>query len=173
MLYVLTGPESSGKTTLATALAEHFAVPLVAEQARSFLARRIAARTAYLPSDLMQIASLQAQAESEADAGQAQLVVADTDLQVVCIWWQEKFGAIPAGLARAYAHQTPRHYLLCAPDFAWQPDELRENPHDRDRLFEVYLEDLQRRDLRYSTVDGARQERLRVAQAVVANSLSH
>ena len=30
------------------------------------------------------------------------------------------------------------HYFLCKPDIPWEPDPLRENPEDRERLFKLY-----------------------------------
>ena len=97
---------------------------------------------------------------------QSQLAFADTDLQVLHIWWQEKFGPAPRSLSMAYALQSERHYLLCEPDMPWTADPLRENPHDRDRLFALYETDLQQRGLPYSRIAGV--DDARVAQAVSA-----
>ena len=33
-------------------------------------------------------------------------------------------------------------YLLCTPDIPWIPDPFRENPHDRDQLFDIYHQEL-------------------------------
>jgi len=167
MLIVLTGPESSGKTALARALQSHFSVPGVEEAARAYLQDRVA----YLPSDLRRIALQQLDWERQvssaaAQAGQAAWSIADTDLQVLYIWWQEKFGPAPAWLCDAYAALTPRHYLLCRPDIAWAADPLRENPHDRERLFELYRTDLERRGLAFSEISG--EGALRVTNAIQA-----
>ena len=51
----LTGPESTGKATLAHQLAERFHAPLVPEVARAYLGER----SSYGPDDLLEIARLQ------------------------------------------------------------------------------------------------------------------
>ena len=164
MLFVLTGPESSGKSTLAEALAGHFETSWIAEMARAMLTT-----TAYEATDLLQIASAQQHAEQRHAGG---LAFADTDLQTLYIWWQERFGPVPSSLVRAYAGQTARHYLLCAPDLPWQPDPLRENPDDRERLFELYERDLRVRGLSFEVVSGAGSERTERAIAAVTSVLA-
>ncbi|MBK8339574.1 MAG: ATP-binding protein [Flavobacteriales bacterium] len=57
---VITGPESSGKTTLCRLLAMHFGVPWVVEQARGYLD---AIGRPYVEADLLIIARSQIGAE--------------------------------------------------------------------------------------------------------------
>ena len=168
MLFVLTGPESSAKSTLARHLSEHFAVPCVEEAARAYLHNR----AGYGPSDLLQIAQLQLQAEAQARRQQSrELLIADTDLQVLHIWWQEKYGPAPLTLSRAYSSLGPRHYLLCKPDLPWEEDALRENAHDRERLFELYQTDLQARRLPFSEINGHGADRAACAISAVEQIL--
>ena len=164
MLFVLTGPESTGKSTLAKALAEQLEVPRVDEAARIYLLDK----AGYQPSDLLKIALQQQLLEqSAADVAEPSIVIADTDLQVIYIWWQERFGPAPEILRRAYVNQGPRHYLLCDADLNWVPDPLRENPRDRKRLLELYSEDLHRRQLPFSLIQGEGQQRLDCALSAI------
>jgi nicotinamide riboside kinase len=171
MLFVLTGPESTGKTAITYALARHFGVPAVPEIARDYLAES----TGYLPCDLLHIAQLQADAESL--VVDRELAFGDTDQQVLYVWWQERFGAAPRVLIERYRHQSwRRHYLLCAPDLPWETDPLRENPDDRDRLFSIYRNDLQARGLGYDVISGSGDERIEMALRCVRaqlGSLTH
>ena len=160
MLFVLTGPESAGKSVLTMALAEHFSAPYVDEVARTY----IRAGHVYHPSDLLKIAVQQQLAEAMSSVA---LAFADTDLQVLYIWWQERFGPVPKKLVTAFKQQSPRHYLLCVPDIPWAPDPLRENPHDRDRLLQLYEADLLSRDLPFSRIQGVGEERIANAIAAV------
>ncbi|MEM7080750.1 MAG: ATP-binding protein [Pseudomonadota bacterium] len=157
MIIVVTGPESCGKTTLSRLLAAALERPWVEEHARGYLERL---PRPYRASDLLHLAEWHLDAEAKLDAP-----VCDTDLQVLRIWWSERYGPIPAALQEAYANQLtqPRYYLLCAPDIAWQPDPLREHPGERERLYELYLNDLQRCGVGFYEVHGQGDHRLRNA----------
>lgn len=159
----IVGPECTGKTALAGALGEHFAVGYVVEFAREHLA----GRTVYEPADVEAIARGQMALEARALAAGESPVILDTDLLVIRIWWQEKYGALPDWLRRAFAAQAPRRYLLTAPDLPWEPDPLRESPMDRERLFEVYRATLVAERLRFDVVRGTGGARLRCALAAL------
>lgn len=166
----LTGPESTGKTTLAVTLAETLGGTLVREVARDYLqCRKISAGESsqpYGPDDLLEIARQQVALESAARS-QGGLVVCDTDVLVIAIWWQEKFGALPESLRLALAQRSPRLYLLLSPDVAWAADPQRENPQDRQRLFECYRGELEASAFAYTIVDGVGEKRLeRALQAI-------
>jgi len=174
LLVVVTGPESRGNTTLAEHLAAHFDVPMVAEVARHYL-QQLPQADAYQASDLLHISDLQQAAEGEGRHIAVQqhrpLFIADTDLQVIYIWWQEKFGPAPQRLISHYAELLPRHYLLCQPDLPWQPDALRENPFDRQRLFELYHRDLRVRHASFDIVMGQSAQRWQYALDAVSQLL--
>ena len=172
MTIVLTGPESTAKSTLAEAVvteltgggasAEGFAGKkpiLVPEYAREYVA---ALGRSYLPSDLLRIAVTQATHEHDA-ATSLNLVIADTDIQVITIWWREKYGALPRTLIQLAQAMTDKFYLLCQPDIPWSEDPLRENPLDRDRLFNLYRDDLEQRGVRYGIVHGNGDARVQCA----------
>lgn len=159
----IVGPECTGKTALARALADHFAVAYVTEYARDYLA----GRTDYQPADVEAIARGQMTLEADALATDASPVILDTDLLVVRVWWEEKYGPLPNWLERAFATQAPRRYLLTAPDLPWEPDPLRESPFDRERLFEVYRATLAAEGLHFDVVRGRGAARLRCALAAL------
>ena len=163
----LTGPESTGKTTLAALLAEQLGARLVPEVAREYLSTCESADThpAYDREDLLEIA--RQQIASEAAAGEpGGLVVCDTDVLVIAIWWQEKFGPLPAFLQQAMQARSSRGYLLLSPDLPWAADPQRENPSDRARLFDLYQAELDAAEFPYAVIRGAGDERL--AQALLA-----
>lgn len=165
---VVTGPESSGKSTLVERLSSLTGRNPVPEYARSYLTPG----QTYLPSDLLKIAAQQMLAETKADAATDAGIVADTDIQVVSIWWQYRFGPLPQKLQNAYLKQSPRFYLLCSPDLPWEADPLRENPSDRQQLFYWYAQDLTGRGLRFAVVQGHGDERLHNAlEALKQHSL--
>ena len=166
MILVLTGPECSGKSSLAAQLHAHLDWPLLPELARAYLDGRHAQSGIYRyrPSDLLNLASMQRQAEAlKCNKDDA---ILDTDLLTLIVWWQEKFGPVPRQLSSQWQCQATRRYLLCKPDMPWQPDPQRENPSDRDRLYAHYEAELTNRGCKYSICEGNEQARL--AQALTA-----
>jgi len=162
------GAECSGKTTLARELAEHFDAPCVPEYARAYLQG-----PTYGPDDVLAIA--RGQHESEL-AEMGPLVIADTDLVVIKIWWQVRFGGanefVDSTLRRAIAGPRGRAYLLAKPDIPWEPDPLRENPHDRPALHALYRGLLQSLGTDFVEIGGSREVRRARAIAVVERWLS-
>ena len=56
-------------------------------------------------------------------------------------------------LART-APEPQRRYLLCPPDLPWEADPLRENPHDRERLYDLYRRRLMDLGAIYQVISG-------------------
>ena len=59
-------------------------------------------------------------------------------------------------------------YLLCAPDFPWAPDPLREHPEQREELFGWYERLLEQHSLRFVVLRGAPDQRLQTALQAIA-----
>lgn len=155
LVICVTGAECTGKTTLAEHLARSLDVPLVPEVARGYLA----GKDGYEPADVLAIARAQLAAEQAALA-EAPLVVADTDLTVIQVWWEEKYGALHPWIVEALAARSPRRYLLPVPDLPWELDPLRESPHDRERLHGRYREVLGTGEFPFAEVWGIGEVRL-------------
>lgn len=156
----IVGPESSGKSTLAGDLGARHGL-VVEEFARTYLTD---IGPAYEEEDLLTIAVAQARAEDVAALFAEQKgiprLICDTDLITIRIWSEEKFGRCDPWILE---QSEMRHYdlwLLCAPDIPWAPDPLRENPHDRDRLFEVYKATLDALGKPYVVLRGDHEQRL-------------
>lgn len=133
----ITGPECSGKTTLAKQLSEHFNVPFVPEAARNYL---LGLDSEYSKKDVDNIAILQnklAEQVSEENPD-SPYIFHDTEMLTLRIWQEERWGAASEVVNRLWQQQKMDMYLLCVPDLPWEQDGLRENPSDRDRLFEIY-----------------------------------
>lgn len=175
---VLTGAESTGKTTLAAELAAALDAPWVPEYARAYLKTG----SDYEQRDVLAIARGQHEAEEKALAAAPPVLVVDTDLLVLRIWSEVRFGRVDpwiterlaarlAGrLAERHAEkltetgaQPQRLYLLTQPDIPWQPDPLRESPHTRDWLHARYRTALEDMAADFVEIRGARHERLATA----------
>lgn len=143
---IITGPESSGKTTLCEQLSNHFNIPFTKEFARSYIDNldRI-----YMIGDLLSIGKEQLKSELN-----SQLL--DTDLITIKIWSEYKYGRCDKWILDQIEKQKTekRFYLLCKPDIPWQADKQRENPNDREEIFDIYKQELNDLGHKYFIVNG-------------------
>ena len=152
-----TGPECSGKTTLAKAMSEELNGVFVPEYVRSYFEGR---STSYELHDLDRIAQGQLDAVEQAIKKNPDFLFIDTEMLVMKIWSEEKFNAISTLISQAYQNQAFDLIVLCKPDVPYEADELRENPHDRDRLYQIYLAELQQSNQNFIEAQGTLNERI-------------
>ena len=155
---VITGPESSGKTTLAEQLAAHFHTLHVKEYSRIYLHNL---SRPYEEADLFNIAKGQLASEEVAKAKVKDLLICDTSLEVIKIWSEVKYNHCHPWILEQYQQQQVNLYLLCSPDIPWEYDPQRENPADRNVLFKRYQHELTGKSV--IEIRGSREERLRSA----------
>ena len=154
---IVTGPESSGKTTLTLQLAHKLNAPWNAEVARTFLE---AINRPYTQDDILTIATLQLFNLNTAKKQGAPIHIFDTSFLVLKIWLQEKYNTTITLIEEQLQQSSNDLYVLCKPDIPWEPDPLRENEHDRDRLFAIYEKELKEMEKRYIVVGGDPDERV-------------
>ncbi len=160
---VVSGPESSGKTTLATFIARSFDIPLVPEFARFYLSDPV---YRYDLTDLVLMA--QGQIGLSGDATPDRFVIHDTWMLEFRVWAEYRFGRVPVFIEEMLVRQPPHLYILCAPDLPWESDPLRENPHDRDVLFSSYHSAMIASGVPFIVASGAGPER---EQSVIEHAL--
>jgi len=165
-IIALVGPESTGKTTLSEQLAAHYSGSFVPEFAREFLEKH---NGKYSQADLPTIAQGQLNLENQIIAKGAKPVFCDTDVVVVMVWHEFKYGGQSAELETLFKQQPERKYLLTYPDLPWQDDSLRENKKDLNAIFELYVSTLNRLGVDYSIVKGTGSERLENAIAALTD----
>ena len=151
------GPESTGKSTLASYLAHRYGGVLVQEYAREYMEKRVCA-SAYTHEDVVNIAQFQVkQLEELSDANAKELstvhknevIFFDTELIITKVWFLHKYGGCPAFVEEALREYPMDVYLLCYPDMVWEPDPVRENPNIREYLFEWYEREIQALNIPY------------------------
>ncbi|MFD1470075.1 AAA family ATPase [Hymenobacter caeli] len=162
----LTGPESTGKSTLCQQLAAHYHAPCAPEYARAYLAGR---RPPYALADLEAIARGQLAAEAQAAAATGRVVFCDTDLLVIKIWAEHAFGRCPDWIARRVAQQRYDLVLLMGVDMPWEPDPLREHPepHLRQHFYRLYQRELAGGAANFAEIWGAPAQRFATARRLV------
>ena len=153
---LFTGPECSGKTTLAHWAADRWHGSYVPEYARLHLQN---IGQDYALDDLLFIANQQLKMEMLAER-RGGYVFCDTSLLVIQIWMMDKYGVSLWDKGFDQKHLTGfDHILLCQADFPWVEDDLRENPTDRSRLFELYEDALVNYNLSYTLIGGSLEHR--------------
>jgi len=155
---VITGPECSGKSTLANSLSNRLKVPLIHEYARSFLEEK---DEQYSYEDLLHIAQEQHRALCLASE-ESNLQICDTWMYVMKIWCEFKFGRCHKFILDTIAKEAIGGIILCANNFPFESDPLRESKTKRERnvLFTYYLEHIRNQCIPFCIVKGSKEERL-------------
>jgi NadR type nicotinamide-nucleotide adenylyltransferase len=166
MRIAITGPESTGKSWLAEQLAGRFRTVWVPEFARAYLEGK---GGHYDYEDIVRIARGQKALEQKLLPEANQYLFCDTDPLVTRVWSEVVYGKCDPWILKEIRENPYDVYLLCYPDLPWEPDPLRENPDDRDRLFELYKQTLEDEGLPYTVIKGAGNERLKNAVRAIEN----
>ncbi len=153
---VLTGPESTGKTTLAAKLATHFQSRWVPEYARAYIDQL---ERDYQQSDLLEIAKGQIRQEQLFATPNLPYLFCDSDLITIKIWSDYKYQSTHPWIEQQIQKRSYDLYLLCAPDIPWQPDPQRENPNGRDALFKTYKDTLLALHKNFVEINGSSTQR--------------
>ncbi|MDO6563616.1 ATP-binding protein [Amphritea sp. 1_MG-2023] len=167
---VLTGAESSGKSTLTEQLSQWLDLPFASEYARVYLTQH---GPDYDLEELIRLSVLHQHYQQLQVPPTLPLGIFDTDLINYKIWTEVVFGQCPKLIADALAEETSHVYLLCKPDIPWAADPLREHPRadDRHRLFQRHLTEIQRLNRPYEIIDGIGHQRLINAKAALKRLL--
>ena len=157
---VLTGVESSGKTTLARALAAYYQTAWVAEYAREYLQTLNTA--SYTIEDVERIAKEQRRRQRQAIDHANQFLFCDTDVLVCKIWTEVKYGRATDWIQTAWERERPHLYILCDIDIMWEYDPLRETPDTTQRieLFNLYKQTLEKSRRNYIVASGSVAQRV-------------
>lgn len=158
------GPECTGKTELSRGLAAHYATEWVPEYARHYIDHL---STPYCQDDLLEIARGQLATEDDRAAKASDLLICDTNLIVIKIWSDHRYGSTDPWIVEALQTRTYDYYLLADIDLPWQPDPQREHPHMRQYFFDKYLNYLLENKHPFGVVHGMGEERLKQAIALI------
>ena len=163
---VVIGPESTGKSSLCKALAEHYKTIWVKEFAREYLERN---GKDYVFEDLYKIALGQLEEIKNAvvkvgiqqEANTQNLFFIDTDLYVIKIWSEFVFNKCDNSILTLITKQQYDLYLLCDVDLPWVNDNLREYPDlkVRQKLFHYYKEEMTAQKTPWKIISGNYDER--------------
>jgi NadR type nicotinamide-nucleotide adenylyltransferase len=161
---VLTGSESTGKSTIAAQVAQHYGVEVVPEFVRRF-AQEKATPIAF--SDHGPIARGQMALEDEYLGRATQLLIQDTDLLSTVVYCRHYFGRCPAWLEEAASTRRPDLYLLCETDVPWMADGVRDRGHLRNEMQQLFVAAVHASKTPSRSLRGTPESRLAAAIGVI------
>jgi NadR type nicotinamide-nucleotide adenylyltransferase len=160
---VLTGAESTGKSTLAQALSHHYQTIWVPEIARVYIENL---SNKYTYNDIENIARMQIETEKKIDPAH-QIIIFDTWLIITKVWFDFVYGKHPNWLHDEICKSKIDLFLVCDIDMPWTEDPVRENGgENRKILHKTYINELKTYNFEYRIVNGQNSERL-------ANAIKH
>lgn len=159
------GAESSGKSTLCTALARRYGTVWVPEYLREFVDTH--ARVPF-EADQIGIARTQRAREDAAAAQANAFLFCDTTPLMTALYSRVYWGRVDAALVQLAATHDYALTLVTAPDTPWIPDGLmRESEEVRQQVFAMLVDELDARGVRFVLVEGDLPHRLRQVEAAL------
>jgi len=166
----LVGAESTGKTTLAAALAVHFKTVWTPEYLRTFVDEKGAVPVF---SDTEALVQGHLAQEDTLEPLANRVLFLDTDLIATCVYSRYYFGVCPAWVERLSYERSADLYLLTDTDIPWAPDPgQRDGPAVRAELQARFQQELETRAVPYVLVSGSLDRRMEVAVRTVAALLA-
>lgn len=159
---LILGPESTGKSTLASDLANHFGEPWVPEFAREYLEYL---DREYRYEDMVKIGKGQVNLEDKIAEKAEKYLFCDTDLRVIHIWSEHRFEKTDPWVMEQIKQRKYDLILLTDTDLPWEPDPLREYPEleMREYFLDLYKKLAVDSGFPHFLISGNRDERLQKA----------
>lgn len=165
MKLLITGPESTGKTTLANYVQSQFQWQLIKEYGREYLETN---GPNYVYDDIL----VMAKKHYEIINSQTQPnLILDTYLLNYKIWSEYKFGKCDPWIIHALDECKPVFTILCSPDMEWTYDPLRETPETREEIFNLFRLEIENRNWPYEVISGSKNKRELLALELIRNFL--
>lgn len=161
---VVTGSESTGKTTLAAWLAARYGAAWSPEFSRAYADAKGAPLTA---SDVDPIARGQVALEDEAVRAARRVAVHDTDLLSTAVYAAHYYGVRRAWIDEALRARRPDLYLLLGIDAPWTPGPHRDRGHLRAEMHALFLGAVRATGAAFVEIHGDWDERFRRAAEAV------
>jgi nicotinamide riboside kinase len=128
-------------------------------------------RRPYTYIDILAIARGQYEKEQELIGEANQMIFCDTEFIANKVWCDEKYGKCHPWILEMIDKEPYDLYLLCDTDLPWEPDPLRENPHDRERLLDLFKYELKSRNLTHVLISGKGTARTEMAIKALSHHL--
>jgi len=148
------GPESTGKSTMTTRVAEHYQAEYVPEVAREMITSND-----FTIDDIIRIGYAHLKRIEEKLITTNKILLCDTDCITTQIYSQYYLHTIPPVLFELEKQIQYDHYFLFDIDVPWVADGLRDLGEKRKEMFLIFKHELDKRNIRYTIVGGTWAER--------------
>jgi nicotinamide riboside kinase len=162
------GPESTGKTTLAIQLADHYKTAWVPEFARDYLQEKWD-RSALIcdVDDMLPIAYGQTKLENHGLSIANKYLFCDTNLLVTKVFSEVYYNCCDPLLDKAAQEHEYDLFFLTDIDVPWEKDDLRDRAEGRDAVFGVFKKSLVDNNKPFITLSGDKNLRLEKAISII------
>lgn len=161
---VLFGPESTGKTTLAKQLAQHYNSFCVPEFSRAYAEEKLKEGILLTKEDVLPIAIGQMKLENNFSAKAKNILFYDTNLLETKVYAEVIYdGYCPDILKKSVSNNYYDLYLLTDIDIPWEYDVVRSSGSDRKKMFAYFKNELDVQKLPYVILSGNKESRLNFA----------
>ena len=170
------GAESTGTTTLARALADHYHTMWVPEYGRMYSEGREFgdANVLWRSEEFIHIAKAQIALEDSLAECSNGIVIADTDAFATSIWHERYMGTRSRAVERLAAERQYDLYILTGDEIPFVQDGYRDGEHIRHAMHARFIERLTEEKKAFITVVGTPAERLQAAvEAIDALPTAH
>jgi nicotinamide riboside kinase len=166
------GPESTGKTTLASQLAEEFNTNWIPEFARDYLQKKWDTNQEICTQeDLILIAIGQTQLENDALKNANKILFCDTNVLVTKVFSDIYYNSCDTIIEKAAKKHKYDLIFLTDVDVSWEKDDLRDKPDDRKQSIAIFEENLVEFKKPYIKLSGNKQERFEKATKIISDFL--
>jgi NadR type nicotinamide-nucleotide adenylyltransferase len=162
------GAESTGTTTLARSLAEHYRTMWVPEYGREYSAEKFAhGETEWTTEEFVHIAAEQTRREDLAACDANRVVIGDTNAFATCLWHRRYMGFDSEAVAAEARRARCDLYLLTGDEIPFVQDGLRDGEHIRHTMHASFEEALREQSVPWKLLRGSHEERMTEATAAV------
>jgi HTH-type transcriptional regulator, transcriptional repressor of NAD biosynthesis genes len=172
----IVGAESTGKTTLAQNLAQHFHTVWVPEYGREYTEVTVGPDAVFgyqwKTEEFVHIARRQIELEDQLAEQANRVLICDTDALATAIWHERYLGSRSPEveeIARGHSYDL---YLLTGVDIPFVQDGIRDGEHLREWMTERFRQELERRHLPWFPLQGSYAERFRTAVTAIEKLIS-
>lgn len=161
----IVGAESTGKTTLAQELAQHFKTVWVPEYGREYTEISVGPEAFFQhkwrDDEFVHIAKKQVELEDQLARDANRVLVCDTDVLATCIWQERYMGHVSPEVERIASQRRYSLYLLTNCEIPFMQDGLRDGEHLREGMTQRFRDELTKRQWPWILIHGSHEQRMR------------